>query len=335
MAMFFMPYFMACYSAGYAILQTLDGLGIASTNFLEFNVQGQLVNSYFSPSEAALGFTAMVLLFFVFLLPMTLLSSWILSKKKGMIICLFIILLPGVLSTLGWFPHIQWLPLRYELDGAGNTGHTTGMGVLVFLALLLGWVSTIIISDLFFTGEKFRQWTDVFLILTALTSGVFWVSDREIASEKKDYSETINEINGAAQYLLHQTKDYSRMCIDNRITDTASCQWASYVQERLENIASQKSSVVEYLIPANNADFYHIGAEKPETANAIRKELNDYNKKSCPSIEISNSSTRIPLPSYLCQEPPPAYCNAIQTGEYKTEMWGAMLSQMNVSLLLL
>lgn len=177
-------------------------------------------------------------------------------------------------------------------------------------------------SPIFATGEKFRQWTDIFLILTAVGNGIFWVSDREVAVGKTAYEKTITDINDAAKYLLFQVKDYSRMCDNNGLAEMSSCQWASYIQETLENIASTKSSVIEYVIPENLDTFYRIPEyySNQVSPDKIRQEFQDFNKKLCPNKPLSKTITQLPSPSRWCQTPPPAYCNAIQEGKYKTGM---------------
>ncbi|MBS6075266.1 MAG: hypothetical protein KIB03_10335 [Citrobacter freundii] len=320
MILFFYPYIMICYSAGYALLQTLDGMGVISTNFVETNAQGILLNSYWSPSKVAVALGGCFLELFILLLPFVFLSSWILARKKGLIICFVLLIAPGLLSLCHLFPAIQWLPLTYEIGGTGATGNAAGLASLSFIGLLCGWILAIIISDVFATGEKFRQWTDIFLILTAVGNGIFWVSDREVAVDKTAYEETITDINDAAKYLLVQVKDYSRMCDNSGLSEMSSCQWASYIQETLENIASTKSSVIEYVMPENLDTFYRI----PEyygiqvSPDKIRQEFQNYNKKLCPNKSLSKAITQLPPPSRWCQTPPPAYCNAIKEGKFKT-----------------
>lgn len=229
---------------------------------------------------------------------------------------------PGLLSLCHLLPAIQWLPLTYEIGGTGATGNAAGLGSLSFIGLLSGWILAVIISDIFATGEKFRQWTDIFLILTAVGNGLFWVSDREVTVGKTAYEKTITDINDAAKYLLFQVKDYSRMCDNNGLTEMSSCQWASYIQETLENIASTKSSVIKYVIPENLDTFYRIPEyySNQVSPDKIRQEFQDFNKKLCPNKSLSKTITQLPSPSRWCQTPPPAYCNAIQEGKYKTGM---------------
>ncbi|UOY66837.1 MULTISPECIES: hypothetical protein [Enterobacter] len=303
-------------------MQTLDGMRVISTNFVETNAQGILLSSYWSPNKVAVALGGCFLELFILLLPFVFLSSWILARKKGLIICFVLLIAPGLLSLCHLFPAIQWLPLTYEIGGTGATGNAAGLASLSFIGLLCGWILAIIISDVFATGEKLRQWTDIFLILTAVGNGIFWVSDREVAVGKTAYEEIITDINDAAKYLLVQVKDYSRMCDNSGLSEMSSCQWASYIQETLENIASTKSSVIEYVIPENIDTFYKI----PEYYNnqvsqdKIRQEFQDYNKKLCPNKALSKTITRLPPPSRWCQTPPPAYCNAIQEGKFKTGM---------------
>ncbi|EOA6738427.1 hypothetical protein ACQ00H_003229 [Escherichia coli] len=303
-------------------MQTLDGMGVISTNFVEMNAQGALLSSYWSPNKVAVVLGGCFLELFILLLPFVFLSSWILARKKGLIICFVLLITPGLLSLCHLLPAIQWLPLTYEIGGTGATGNAAGLGSLSFIGLLSGWVLAVIISDIFATGEKFRQWTDIFLILTAAGNGIFWVSDREVTVGKTAYEKTITEINDAAKYLLFQVKDYSRMCYNNGFTDMSSCQWASYIQETLENIASTKSSVIEYVIPENLDTFYRIPEyySNQVSPDKIRQEFQDFNKKLCPNKSLSKTITQLPSPSRWCQTPPPAYCNAIQEGKYKTDM---------------
>ncbi|MEI2604955.1 hypothetical protein V8O11_14285 [Erwinia aphidicola] len=303
-------------------MQTLDGMGVISTNFVETNAQGALLSSYWSPNKVAVVLGGGFLELFILLLPLVFLSSWILARKKGLIISFVLIIIPGLLSLFHLLPAIQWLPLTYAIGGTGVTGNAAGLASLSLIGLLCGWIIAVIICDIFSTGEKFRQWTDIFLILTAVGNGIFWVSDREVAVGKTAYEETITDINDAAKYLLVQVKDYSHMCDNNRISTKSSCQWASYIQETLENIAGTKSSVIEYVIPENIDTFYKI----PEYYNnqvspdKIRQEFQDYNKKLCPNKALSKTITQLPPPSRWCQTPPPAYCNAIQKGKFKTDM---------------
>ncbi len=79
MILFFYPYIMLCYSAGYALLQTLDGMGVISTNFVEMNAQGALLSSYWSPNKVAVALGGCFLELFILLLPFVFLSSWILG----------------------------------------------------------------------------------------------------------------------------------------------------------------------------------------------------------------------------------------------------------------
>ncbi|EOC3832193.1 TPA: hypothetical protein ACP60H_005023 [Escherichia coli] len=303
-------------------MQTLDGMGVISTNFVEMNAQGALLSSYWSPNKVAVALGGCFLELFILLLPFVFLSSWILARKKGLIICFVLLITPGLLSLCHLLPAIQWLPLTYEIEGTGATGNAAGLGSLSFIGLLSGWILAVIISDIFATGEKFRQWTDIFLILTAVGNGLFWVSDREVTVSKTAYEKTITDINDAAKYLLFQVKDYSRMCDNNGLTDMSSCQWASYIQETLENIASTKSSVIEYVIPENLDTFYRIPEyySNQVSPDKIRQEFQDFNKKLCPNKSLSKTITQLPSPSRWCQTPPPAYCNAIQEGKYKTGM---------------
>lgn len=74
---------MLCYSAGYALLQTLDGMGLISTNFIELSTEGVLLSSYWSPNKVAVVLGGSIFGFFILLLPFIFLSSWVLARKMG------------------------------------------------------------------------------------------------------------------------------------------------------------------------------------------------------------------------------------------------------------
>ncbi|MDR8280018.1 hypothetical protein FPK83_28920, partial [Acinetobacter baumannii] len=67
---------------------------------------------------------------FILLLPFIFLSSWILARKKGLVICFVLLITAGLLSLCHLLPAIQWLPLTYEIGGAGATGNAAGLGSL-------------------------------------------------------------------------------------------------------------------------------------------------------------------------------------------------------------
>ena len=51
---FIKPYIQMFYGAAYNIQQSLEGYGLSSSNFLEFDGSGKIVESYWSPAQAAL-----------------------------------------------------------------------------------------------------------------------------------------------------------------------------------------------------------------------------------------------------------------------------------------
>ncbi|MDW7571286.1 hypothetical protein RZN32_29055, partial [Klebsiella pneumoniae] len=68
-----------------------------STNFVEMNAQGALLSSYWSPNKVAVVLGGCFLELFILLLPFIFLSSWILARKKGLIICFVLLITPGLL----------------------------------------------------------------------------------------------------------------------------------------------------------------------------------------------------------------------------------------------
>jgi len=52
-----------------------------------------------------------------------------------------------VLNCLGLFPTINYLPIRYTIDGVGKLGSEVGLIPLLMLCALTGWGAMVLIYD--------------------------------------------------------------------------------------------------------------------------------------------------------------------------------------------
>jgi ABC-type transport system involved in multi-copper enzyme maturation permease subunit len=82
-------------------------MGLISTNFIELSTEGVLLSSYWSPNKVAVVLGGSIFGFFILLLPFIFLSSWVLARKKGLIISFVLLITPGLLSLCHLLPVIQ------------------------------------------------------------------------------------------------------------------------------------------------------------------------------------------------------------------------------------
>jgi len=79
----------------------------------------------------------------------------------------------------------EWLRLWQHEGRVFRTRNAARLASLNFIGLLCGWILVIIISYVIATGEKFRQWTDISLILITAGNCIFRVSDKNVTVGKK------------------------------------------------------------------------------------------------------------------------------------------------------
>ncbi|WP_148212681.1 hypothetical protein [Hahella chejuensis] len=137
---FIKPYIQMFYGAAYNIQQSLEGYGLSSSNFLEFDGSGKIVESYWSPAQAALVPAFFITAYFVFvLLPLALSAGYVLNRRKGAIFSLGILMLPGILNLIGWWPSINFAPEEFTISGTGVMGEAFGYLPLLIVGLITGW----------------------------------------------------------------------------------------------------------------------------------------------------------------------------------------------------
>lgn len=83
MSNFFFPYIAFLYGAAYSIQQILEGIGLASSNFLERNEKGLIVGSYWSPAEAVTPILGLLLLYSIILFFALLAAGFVIARWRG------------------------------------------------------------------------------------------------------------------------------------------------------------------------------------------------------------------------------------------------------------
>ncbi|MCK9345066.1 MAG: hypothetical protein M0P64_03000 [Candidatus Pacebacteria bacterium] len=307
------PYVLFLQGAAYSIGQTLDGLGVLSSNIVETDVNGQIIGSYLSPSEAYISILLGLLLLYLMLLVGALfLSGYVLGKWRGALIATFIISLPGIASLLGIFPNINYLPDKFVIHGTGTLGSVGGMFPLVLIGLLTGWSLVLLLSDLFDLGDRFRHYFDHFWYSMAVLAGIFFVADTGNSDVLRELDEANQLSKQASIYLLREVRAYDAQCNRTPSIGKVSCSWASDVQQELSDYVVVSPQSFANWGPKSASDIYdpYRGNISSDQIQQIRHELKAYNSTHCPVKDIGRGWSQQSRSSSVCLRPPSAFCTA-------------------------
>lgn len=311
MSSFFFPYIAFLYGAAYSIQQVLEGVGLASSNFLERNEKGLIIGSYWSPAEAVTPILGLLLIYSIILLFALICAGFVIARWRGVTVVFAALALPGLLNVAGLWPQINYLPDSFYIGG-GSLGSPLGLIPLLILSLLTGWCITIIVYDTLNLNDKFRGYYDHLWYATALLAGIFFVAD----SVGNRYASNLAEENrisrAASSYLLKQVRSYDQFCKAEDLAETPSCIWASGVQQTLNEYAAYGSDTFHLFGPTESAEIY-AGIRRSVSEKEIiqiRNEIERYNRSVCPVEELGNGVRRHAQPSGVCQRIPSAFCTA-------------------------
>ncbi|MBO2583506.1 hypothetical protein [Shewanella algae] len=315
MSNFFFPYIAFLYGAAYSIQQILEGIGLASSNFLERNEKGLIVGSYWSPTEAVIPILGLLLLYSIVLFFALLAAGFVIARWRGVAIVFAVLAVPGLLNVAGLWPQINYLPDSFYIGG-GSLGSPLGFVPLLILGLLTGWCTTVIVYDSLNLTDKFRGYYDHLWYATALLAGVFFVADSVGSRHASNLAEENRISRAASLYLLSQVRSYDQFCKTQGLAEIPSCIWASDVQQTLNEYAAYGVDTFHQFGPAESAEIYSgIRRSVPEKEIIqIRKEIERYNRTACPVEELGNGVRQYAKPSGICQSPPSAFCRAFPDG---------------------
>lgn len=315
-ASFFHPYSNFLHGAAYNLHQILEGLGVASSSFIERDSAGKIIGSYWSPDQAVVITLGYLVLLALVMIPCLAAASYTVGNKRGLIIFFAVLFLPGVLNCLGLFPTINYLPTRYTIGGVGSLGSEVGLIPLLMLCAIIGWAAMVLIYDNFNLTERSRQIYDHFWFPLALVAAVFFVADNGANENATLLKEATANTQDASGYLLSQIRRYDDYCKANGLSDLRSCQWSRDSQRTFTNIKEGGAVYFINFAPDASKGFYSVGSKtiNNEDVIAIRTEIAAYNRRLCPvkyfSSEISQSA---PLSS-TCEQAPSRYCSAQPDG---------------------
>ncbi|MBP2312958.1 hypothetical protein [Azospirillum soli] len=309
---FFSPYVRFLIGAAYNIQQTLDGLHMYSSNFVEYDSDGMVAHSYWSASEAMFLPFGMLLILFVIMSFCIFLSGYVIGRWKGMVISALVICSPGLASLVGIIPRFSFVPDEYVVGGTGVLGEVPGMVPLVILALCMGWSTAIIGMDLFSLGERYRNIFDHLWYSMAIIAGLFFVGDNAASRIEKSLVEVSDSRRFAAGYLARQLRDYSAECRERGNVSHISCAWASFSQEKLIEYSLWPSVLYHDLGPKTTAELYQIGWRhlNEDEIVTLRREIQEGNNEKCPIVNLGNGVRQLSKPSDSCQRPPSEICRS-------------------------
>ncbi|WP_122568821.1 hypothetical protein [Pseudomonas viridiflava] len=313
---FLYPYVKFLHGAAYNLHQILEGLGVVSSTFTGRNEAGQITGTYWSPDQAMVITLGYLMMLSLLLIPLLAAAAYTVDKKRGVLIFFALLLLPGGLNCLGLFPVINYLPIRYTINGVGKLGSEVGLIPLLMLCAITGWAVMVLIYDNLNLTERFRQIYDHFWFPLALVAAVFFVADNGANEDATLLKEATASIQDASAFLLSQIRRYDDYCKANGLDNLKSCQWSSDSQWTFTHIKEGEAGYFIDYAPDDSKGFYAANRRtiSDEDVIAIRKEINDYNQRLCPVKHFSNVISRSSPLSSTCEYVPRGYCSANPDG---------------------
>lgn len=309
---FLFPYIAFLYGAAYSVQQILEGIGLASSNFLKLNDDGVIVGSYWSPAEAVTPILGLLLIYSIILTGALLAAGFVIARWRGVAVVFGVLALPGLLNIAGQWPQINYLPDSFYIGGGGALGSPLGLVPLLIISLLTGWCIIVIVYDTLYLNDKFRGYYDHLWYATALFAGIFFVADSVGNRHASHLAEENRLSRQASLYLLNQVRSYDQVCKAEGLTETPSCIWASDVQQTLNEYAAYGSGTFHLFGPTKSADIYAGNSRSVSEKEIIeiRNEIEQYNRTVCPIEELGEGIRRHARPSGVCQQVPSAFCTS-------------------------
>lgn len=309
---FFAPYHQFLRGAAYNIQQSLEGLAWRSSFSTDAETGNTALSSAWDIDVAVNEIYLFVVVYAALLCPLVFAAGYIIGRKKGLWIIAALLVFPGLLSVTGLFPVLNYEPDLYVI-GSGILGSWRGIVPLLMLGVITGWSLIIILCDTFNLADKFRQYYDHLWYLAALLTAVFFVMETQVNYQSRVLEQNNQLSRQTSLYFLDQIKRYDEYCHISGVENLLSCKWASRIQQRLNDYASQDSRGYYNFGPKSSRDFYDLyqyGISDQVIAQ-IRREIHIYNEKQCPIVQLNAYIYRHAPASGRCQMPPASYCTGL------------------------
>lgn len=321
---FLYPYFSLIYGASWNVQQSLEGMGIRSSSFVEYDAAGHIVSSYWSPAQALLPILELLSLLAILLSIAFVIAGYTVRRKVGGVCALLLLCFPGILNVLSLWPEIPLIPDTFVIDGSGILGSGIGIAPLLGMGVLTGWIGFILLSDLFQLGENFSHAYDHVWCLSGVVAAAFFVADSQVGEHVRNLQESVKTVQAASTYLSRQVTIYDQWCNVNQKQNTASCRWAANIQQKLLDYSTQGAKLYREFGPQSSADIYSTYGHNIEaqTVATIRMEIESYNSTVCPVTQLgpgvwqhTQSARCLMTPAEYCFAPPERL-----NGQIKTQM---------------
>ncbi|KPW28816.1 hypothetical protein ALP45_03912 [Pseudomonas coronafaciens pv. atropurpurea] len=302
---FIHPYLEFVGGAAFSLGHALQDLGVPKSEFLQTHLSG------FVPRAITLLWVLLLLM------PLIIGAAYTLGRFKGGVIALCVLLAPGVLNLMGFFPDLRYGAPNSSMEGVGVIGNVMALIPLLMMVTAAGWSITVLLYDTLNLTDKFHHYYDHFWFLTALTAAVFFVTDSTASNSAQNLSNASRVAQDSSRYLLLQIRRYQDYCRINGLEFAKSCQWSNYSQWTIGSLAEYGPVLFEDFAPESSRGFF----QQPREANlsdedilTIRRELLEYNQKVCPVKQLSKDAAQYAPLSDSCESPPFEYCSAWPDG---------------------
>ncbi len=308
------PYLILLMRAAWNIQQNLVGIGYWSTDAVQFDRHGSILQAGWNPTASMLpllGFLSVLVFGSFFLLVLT---GYVLGRRRGAFIVVVILLLPGLLSTAGLWPTISPVPEAFDVSGIGIIGDVLGTLTLIVLAVVAGWIMAILMSDCFHLGRCFWNTFEHVWLLSGLVVVLFFIVDANVAEHDQAYFESERDTQRASAHLLKQVDSYDQWCRETSRDELLSCHWADRVHQTLLNSSFESANLFGDFGPETSEQLYGLFGQtaRPNEKLAIRTEIATYNQAMCPvrKVRLGNANWERSESSPHCEETPAIFLRA-------------------------
>jgi hypothetical protein len=169
-----------------------------------------------------------------------------------------------------------------------------------------------LLADILPLGDRFGHLYDHLWCTAGLVAAVFFVADAGVGEHAKELAESQSTSRQASSFLARQTGAYAAWCEKHQRTSSASCRWASDVQQTLLDYATDHVAIFTEFGPHTSADIYaHFRRPlPPQEVITIRREIAAYNAAKCPVKQLAPGFSQLAPPSTVCLSTPAMYCTA-------------------------
>lgn len=296
---FTIPYVIFMIGVAYNIQQTLDAMGISLITPPMIDSNGHAMVTAFDFQYGIDFLLFFLLIYLALMFIFSLVAAYCIGRWKGFFIGFIIWCTPGVMSILGYWPKIQFLPEMYNIWGAGYLGGSVGMTCLLLMGLITGWIFLVILTDIFSLQDRFRHFYDHIWYSMAIIAAIFFVADTSSGENQRRLQDYTRQFQQASMYLSYQLKQYDQYCAQEKLY-LASCSWAHRMRQELAEYGTYNAKLIIAVMPKTTSELYLIYNRYADdkTVKNIREEFDIYNKLKC-----QNKSS-----SYDCVATPTAYC---------------------------